>query len=179
MCKVMMTTLKYIEEYASAAHLGQKRKYTGEPYVVHPIAVSTLVRENGGTFEMQAAALLHDVIEDTLEDADDIDLFLKSLVDKSDCYITHAQADTILAYVVELTDVYTTEDYPDLNRKQRKALECARLAKVSYQAKMIKSCDIKDNSLTILEHDPKFAKVFLEEKEALRLAMYPEFNKSL
>jgi len=176
---MMTTTLKYIEEYAAAAHLGQKRKYTGEPYIVHPVAVAKLVKETGGSFEMQAAALLHDVIEDTQVDIYDLGEFLKSLVDQDDCYITLEQADFILSYVVELTDVFTPEDYPDYNRKKRKALECARLAQASPEAKHIKACDIRDNSLTIMEHDPKFAKVFIAEKEALLMAMFPESNLHL
>ena len=170
----MTTTLKYIEEYAAAAHLGQKRKYTGEPYIVHPVAVAKLVKETGGTFEMQAAALLHDVIEDTHIDIYDLGVFLESLVDQDDCYITLEQADVILSYVVELTDVFTPQDYPDYNRKKRKALECARLAQASPEAKHIKACDIRDNSLTIQEHDPKFAEVFFAEKDELLTAMFPE-----
>ena len=51
--------------FAKTAHDGQKRKYTGEDYIVHPMAVSKLVKEHGGSKVQQAAALLHDVVEDT------------------------------------------------------------------------------------------------------------------
>src|SRR5688572_2066454 len=53
--------------FAERAHaaIGQRRKYTGEPYIVHPIAVAELVRSVPHTPEMIAAALLHDVVEDT------------------------------------------------------------------------------------------------------------------
>ena len=53
--------------YAKNAHIGQKRKYTGEPYITHPTAVAELLRINykDTTEDMYMAALLHDVVEDT------------------------------------------------------------------------------------------------------------------
>lgn len=32
----MITSVRHARLFAIAAHKGQKRKYTGEPYVVHP-----------------------------------------------------------------------------------------------------------------------------------------------
>ena len=46
-------------------------------------------------------------------------------------------------------------------------MEALRLAYVSKRAKQIKKIDIEHNSESIEEHDPKFAKVFLEEKREL------------
>lgn len=51
-------------KYATEAHRGQTRK-TGQPYIVHPIAVSKIVEFFGGDEESICAALLHDVVEDT------------------------------------------------------------------------------------------------------------------
>ena len=52
-------------ELADSAHADQKRK-SGEPYIIHPVAVATILVE---TVEMDTetitAALLHDVVEDT------------------------------------------------------------------------------------------------------------------
>jgi hypothetical protein len=76
-------------------------------------------------------------------------------------------AEDVLSLVVELTDVYTKESFPDLNRKGRKTLEAMRLARVSSRAKRIKVADIEHNSKSIEMYDPKFAKVFLEEKKEL------------
>lgn len=57
---------------AADAHKDQKRK-TGEPYIIHPIAVARIVAEE---FELGAnpviAAFLHDVVEDTHYTIDDI-----------------------------------------------------------------------------------------------------------
>lgn len=49
---------------ADEAHRGQCRK-SGEPYITHPIAVAELLFELGMDTESLAAALLHDVVEDT------------------------------------------------------------------------------------------------------------------
>ncbi len=49
---------------AEKAHNGQMRK-SGEPYVTHPVAVAELLFELGMDTESLAAALMHDVVEDT------------------------------------------------------------------------------------------------------------------
>ena len=52
-------------EYAEKAHAAQKRK-SGEPYIIHPLAVAQIVaQELKLDSESIQAALLHDVIEDT------------------------------------------------------------------------------------------------------------------
>jgi (p)ppGpp synthase/HD superfamily hydrolase len=53
-------------EKARAAHAGQVRNGSGGmPYVQHPIAVAALLDEHGYGEEVLAAALLHDVVEDS------------------------------------------------------------------------------------------------------------------
>ena len=50
-------------EFADKAHEGQKRK-SGEPYIIHPLAVAQIVAEELRLdSESIEAALLHDVIE--------------------------------------------------------------------------------------------------------------------
>ena len=51
-------------EFASAAHREQKRA-SGDPYIVHPIAVAERVADWGLDYRSVQAALLHDVVEDT------------------------------------------------------------------------------------------------------------------
>lgn len=51
---------------AAAAHEGQTRKASGLPYITHPVAVAMLLQQHGfADKETLAAALLHDVVEDT------------------------------------------------------------------------------------------------------------------
>jgi guanosine-3',5'-bis(diphosphate) 3'-pyrophosphohydrolase len=51
-------------DLANRAHMGQKRKMTGIPYIVHPYRVACLVEQFGGTEDQIAAAWCHDVLED-------------------------------------------------------------------------------------------------------------------
>jgi len=60
-----MSMMRSAFDFARAAHKGQKRK-TGEPYILHPIAVATIAAEElmlGAN--PVAACFLHDVVEDT------------------------------------------------------------------------------------------------------------------
>ncbi len=59
-------------DYAEKAHANQKRA-SGEPYFIHPCAVADILMELGLDAATIAAALLHDVIEDTEATAEDIE----------------------------------------------------------------------------------------------------------
>lgn len=60
--------------FAARAHRGQVRKDQETPYVSHPFRVCLIVRDLFGfdDLRMLQAALLHDVIEDTTTDFDDV-----------------------------------------------------------------------------------------------------------
>jgi guanosine-3',5'-bis(diphosphate) 3'-pyrophosphohydrolase len=48
----------------AAAHAGQTRR-SGEPYITHPVAVASVLAEQGVDVETLVAAILHDTLEDT------------------------------------------------------------------------------------------------------------------
>ena len=57
---------------AKASHSGARRR-SGEPYIMHPIAVARIVVEDIGlAYKSIVAALLHDVVEDTDYSLDDV-----------------------------------------------------------------------------------------------------------
>ncbi len=58
-------------EFANTAHTGQKRD-SGEPYIIHPIAVACILIDLGMDTDTICAGLLHDVAEDTEFSIDDI-----------------------------------------------------------------------------------------------------------
>jgi len=58
--------------FARRLHLGQYRKQTYEQYVEHPIAVARLLAERGCDERMLAAAYLHDIVEKTKVEIDEI-----------------------------------------------------------------------------------------------------------
>ena len=65
------TLIKKAFDFAAAAHAGQKRK-SGAPYIVHPLATATRLAEIGLDSQTIAAALLHDVCEDTTHTIEEI-----------------------------------------------------------------------------------------------------------
>ena len=68
----MKKQLEKAIQFATKAHEGQVRKYTGEPYIVHPLAVMETVATVEHTDEMLMAAVLHDTVEDCDVTLDDI-----------------------------------------------------------------------------------------------------------
>lgn len=139
--------------FCRAAHqaVGQQRKYTGEPYWHHPVAVAERVSAvETATVEMIAAAHLHDVLEDTAVTALDLEA----------CF-----GERVTALVLELTDQFIDPEIG--NRAHRKALERNRLAEVSPEAQTIKYADLIDNTGSIVARAPGFARVYLAEKRQL------------
>jgi RelA/SpoT family (p)ppGpp synthetase len=64
--------IEHAYRYAEVAHRGQTRA-SGEPYITHPVAVAQILADLGLDPEAIAAALLHDVVEDTEVDEVAID----------------------------------------------------------------------------------------------------------
>ena len=77
-------------EIASHEHREHVRKGTSTPYISHLLAVSALVIEHGGSEVQAAAALLHDVLEDTEVD----EFMLRALIDRPVVDIVVACTDT-------------------------------------------------------------------------------------
>ena len=151
-----MDIVRKAQVYAMAAHaaVGQKRKYTGEPYIVHPAEVAKIVAGvPGSTPDMVAAAWLHDVVEDTGCTFTDIHM---------------AFGIDIATLVGWLTDVSQPQDG---NRAHRKAIDREHTARAPAEAQTIKLADLISNSRSIMTYDPEFAKTYLEEKRLLLAVM--------
>jgi (p)ppGpp synthase/HD superfamily hydrolase len=137
--------------FSAGAHggRGQVRKYTGEPYVTHPQEVARLVQTVTSDEEIVAAALLHDVVEDTDVDLQTIRAFF---------------GERVASLVGGLTDV---SKLGEGNRASRKAIDRAHTAAQHPDVMTIKLADLIDNTKSIVKYDPKFAKTYLEEKRLL------------
>jgi len=134
-------------QFATQAHKGQFRKYTGEPYITHPLAVMEIVRGvPGHTEEMLVAAVLHDVVEDT---------------DVSLMEIQEEFGDAVSDLVLHLTDISTPEDG---NRLKRKRKDAEWYAQGSAQSQTIKVADFIDNTRDIAQNDPRFWEIYKMEK---------------
>ena len=158
-----MTLVEHARMFAHGAHfaVGQLRKYTNEPYIVHPFEVAQIVATvPDATEEMIAAAWLHDVVEDTGVTLDQVHLLFGAEVAK---------------LVFWLTDASKPEDG---NRAARKAIDRAHIAKAPAAAQTVKLADLISNTKSIMEHDPEFAKTYLEEKR-LMLEVMTKGNAAL
>lgn len=141
--------IRRAEKFATEAHEGQVRKYTFEPYITHPKQVAAILATVPHTNAMYCAALLHDVLEDT---------------DVTEATMRDAFGDAITDLVVGLTNVSKPTDG---NRATRKNLDLLALAKQPAEVQTIKLADLIANTGSIIEHDPDFALIYLEEKRLL------------
>lgn len=136
--------------YAALAHDHQKRKDGRTPYYSHPSRVAlTLACVFGETDEqIIAAALLHDVIEDTDHDYDDIlHDFGKLVADIVSCL---------------------TKDMRLVEAKREPAYD-KQLAEGPWQARLIKLADVYDNLLDAA-NIPSRRKLIKKARRALKLA---------
>lgn len=128
---------------AGLEHGDQKRKYTGHPYFNHLQGVAHIV-ERWGYPELKPIAYLHDIVEDTAYTIEQVEkAFNKEIA----------------------TNVWFLTDVPLIagNRKTRNHLNNMRLSQAPESALIVKCADMIDNMKDIVEHDKKFAKVYLDE----------------
>lgn len=136
---------------ATKHHQGIRRKYSGEPYVQHPMRVAeTLLRYGWTDQEVLAAALLHDCIEDENVNG----LTMPDMVISNGCNLR------VLRWVQLLT---TTKKG---KRADRKAAETKRISGAPTEVRAIKLADVMDNCKDIADTDPDFASRYIEEKQA-------------
>ena len=146
-----MTLVERARVFATAAHAacGQLRKYTYEPYIVHPAEVVSIVSTVDHTDAMLAAAWLHDVVEDT-------GVTLET--------VRAEFGEEVADLVGWLTDVSRPEQG---NRATRKAIDRAHTAMAPAAAQTVKLADLISNTRSIMEHDETFARTYLAEKKLL------------
>ncbi|PWC14357.1 GTP pyrophosphokinase [Brenneria roseae subsp. americana] len=151
-----MNLIEQAKQFATLAHqsIGQKRKFTNDPYITHPAAVVELLMQINPTPEMICAAWLHDTVEDTLVTLDNIE---------------QTFGNTVASYVEMLTDVQTRKFGGE--RIHRKNTNLMHSAQACAEAQSIKLCDLIDNSKTVVEHDPFFACDYLLEMKRLLVVL--------
>lgn len=125
-------------EFANEAHKGVRRR-SGEPYILHPIAVAKIVVSNIGLgYKSIVAALLHDVVEDTDYTVDD----LRNLF-----------GDKVATIVEGLTKIKTVLDNED--KAQQKSMQAENFKRIlltlndDVRVVLIKLADRLHNCRTI------------------------------
>jgi (p)ppGpp synthase/HD superfamily hydrolase len=144
--------------FAVTCHGSQTRKWTGEPYWQHLLNVSNILNKVfPDNIEYFTIAMLHDVLEDAACTKDELLPFLASLgMDQGRWF-------RIYQSIIALTDQYTPENYPKLNRAKRKEFEARKLAECSSMVQTVKYADLLDNLSSIIQHDMDFAVVYVKE----------------
>ncbi|HOU64489.1 MAG TPA: HD domain-containing protein [Thermomonas sp.] len=132
--------------FAREVHKTQVRKYSGNPYADHLAEVAGIVATVDTSAETIATAWLHDSREDQGISGEEIE----------------ARFGMRVAVGVALLS-----DLERGNRATRKALSRERLASAPGWVQSIKCADLISNTSSIVQHDPQFAKVYLEEKSLL------------
>lgn len=141
-------------EFATEAHKEQTRKYTGEPYIFHPLEVAQIVANVlPNDLEAQAAAVLHDTVEDTDATLEQIEeLFGERVAD-------------LVNKVTKVTEPGNSAGARP--RAVRKELDRQHYASGCAASQTIKLADVLSNTADVVDHDPKFAKVYLVEQADL------------
>ena len=139
--------------FACDAHKGQRRKWTDEPYITHPLRVMSRVLLLPNTREeMATAAVLHDVIEDCNFSLNDINKFGNK--------------------VTELVDGLTNPSKGSKEpRAVRKQMDREHLAMACPDIQTIKAIDRLDNLMDITHAPVNFQRLYLLESKKLCMVL--------
>ncbi len=140
---------------ALQAHKGQTRK-SGEPYIVHPILVAAITAAFSNDETMVQAALLHDVVEDTHYEIED----LENEFGEDVAHMVEG-----LTKIVEIRDVELAPSGSD-ERLINSALSFRKMLIASIKdirVLVIKLCDRLHNMLTLDALSPEKQKRIAEE----------------
>jgi (p)ppGpp synthase/HD superfamily hydrolase len=132
-----MSFLLKAVKFAADCHTGQVRKGKQEaPYVNHVLEVASLISEVGGVGdeEILAAAVLHDTVEDTAAEFEDIESLF---------------GERVASIVREVTDDKT------LSKKRRRQLQIDHAPHLSEEATLIKIADKTSNIADITRDPPR------------------------
>ena len=160
--------------FANEKHIGQIRKYTNEPYIVHPCSVSSIISTHMSNIEplfafspldvarIQAIALLHDTIEDTNTTYNEIE-------------------DEFGIYTRNIVYWLTNVSKPEMGyRAYRKKMDLQHILQAPVEAMCLKMADVIDNCKDIVQRELEsnepstFAKRYLKEKLTFLKAIWKE-----
>jgi GTP diphosphokinase / guanosine-3',5'-bis(diphosphate) 3'-diphosphatase len=130
-------------EFAATRHRSQFRKgLERNPYINHPIQVASLLANYAGESDtvLLAAAILHDVVEDTVNSVEERDKLIS--------IISEMFGQEILSLTLEVTDDKT------LGKKERKRLQVENATYKSTNARKLKIADKIMNIRDIADDPP-------------------------
>lgn len=140
-----MSIIDNAKAIAKEAHFGVKRKWGDDPYIVHPERVAKKVASLEGTDDIDvAAALLHDVVEDT-EEQSEKERYMERI--EKEC------GAEVLSLVLELTFPTEGKIWKNRPRAEKNVVREKQMRRMSLRARRIKMVDRWDN-LNDMENAP-------------------------
>lgn len=132
--------------WVAGKYAGRHIPFSGEPYFVHCLAVAEAAAPyvNWG----YEAGLCHDLLEDHVATVEELRMAL------SEAGYCLPETEQIIAMIIELSDVFTTEHFPDFSDKELRRLENKRLLTISSQSQTIKYADLIDNAAWVRRYEP-------------------------
>lgn len=159
-----MNLVEKAEKIAREAHKDQKRKWSDDPYFVHPERVAKKVSELKGANEVDvAAAFCHDVIEDTDFPPEELEKQLGS---------------EVLNLVLELTNPTHTPEWDKKRRIEKRLADWQHLLTISDRAKRIKMVDRWDNlqDMGFAQPNSFLRKYLIESRIILEILKPADYN---
>ncbi len=108
--------------FALRAHAGTERRGKGFPYIIHPMEAAAIVASETSDPELLAAAILHDVVEDTPATLEEIRTQF---------------GDRVATLVAMESDITVPDESEEKSWHKRKAAAIQRLAAASRDAKLV------------------------------------------
>ena len=146
----MTNKLQTAIDFFKELHKDQKRRDGVRPYFVHLEDVARRVAQLTDDEDIIIAAFGHDGPED-----------IKGFTVQRVAELFGARA---ASFIDDLTDRFVKENFPQLNRRERKQRERERYATFQPESKLVKLADIASNTSDLDENDRGFAQMYLKEK---------------
>jgi len=149
-------------KYATECHSLQKRKFTGRPYIEHPLRVMAHVmldRQYKNDTVAHVIAVCHDIVEDCAGSSNTERENISNEIGR----LFHEE---VQWGVHELTNEWTHERHPRMGRADRKRAEFNRLTHILHRSKIIKLYDRIANLTDMIENfgdARKFAHIYAQE----------------
>lgn len=137
-------TIKHAREFAKAKHAGQKRDFSGDDYVIHPMRVAASLYEAGAPTNLVIAALCHDVLEDT-------DATMVELVEEIGTVAANLVWWVSEPWKIGESSFDASQGARQPTKQFRKTEFTTKLRAAPAQAQTLKMADIVDNTIDMAE----------------------------
>jgi len=166
--KVMTDKVEKTYQVAKELHKNQKRK-DGQPYIIHPIEVATILAELNLDIDCVCAGLLHDTVEDCSYTLDDI---RENFGDNVAEMVDTVSAIDKEKYVYDNKEIYEDEKFEKFSVDERTFKKLIYLGKKNPLGFYIKFADRLHNlrTISIFPFNKQIEKVRETERWVLPLA---------